>query len=137
MPSEAPCREEVFHCLQCGDCCRGYGGTYLSDADIASIARYLKMTEKTLVARHCRTSGGRLLVAQGENGYCAFWAEGLCGIHPVKPRMCREWPYIESVLVDVDNWWAMASCCPGMRTDISRECVRASVLAARNSQSGE
>lgn len=138
MHSEAICRdEEVFHCRQCGDCCRGYGGTYLDDADISAIARYLKMPEKMLVTRYCRTSCGRLLLAQGKNGYCAFWADGLCGIHPVKPRMCREWPYLQSVLVDVENWWAMASCCPGMRTDISRETVRSCVRAARNSHPDE
>ncbi|MFH1985637.1 MAG: YkgJ family cysteine cluster protein [Pseudomonadota bacterium] len=132
MPSEALGRgEDIFQCRQCGDCCRGYGGTYVSDADIAAIARYLELPEKILVSQHCCISGGRLLLAQGQNGYCAFWADGLCGIHPVKPRMCRQWPYLNSVLVDVDNWWAMASCCPGMRTDVSPESVRACVKAVR------
>ena len=132
MPSESRCREEdVFRCRQCGDCCRGYGGTYVSAADIAAIARYLKLPEKTLISRYCAASGERLLLAQGENGYCAFWADGLCSIHPVKPAMCRKWPFLESVLLDVGNWWAMASCCPGMRTDVSPERVRACVRAAR------
>lgn len=132
MPSESRCRdEEVFHCRQCGDCCRGYGGTYASAADIAAIARYLQLPEKTLISRYCAAAGDRLLLAQGENGYCAFWVDGLCSIHPVKPAMCRKWPFLESVLVDVGNWWAMASCCPGMRTDVSPERVRACVLAAQ------
>lgn len=132
MPSEAICREEVFHCRQCGDCCRGYGGTYLRDSDVEAVARYLEITETELVTRYCCPSGGRLLLAQGENGYCVFWNDGLCGIHPVKPRMCREWPYLQSVLVDVGNWWAMASCCPGMRTDISPGTVLDCVRVERN-----
>jgi hypothetical protein len=42
--------------------------------------------------------------------------------------MCKEWPFIKSVLVDIDNWYIMAGLCPGMRTDIPdrviKECVR-------------
>lgn len=132
MPSDNDCLEEVFTCLQCGDCCRGYGGTYVSEDDIRGIAAYLNIDEVLMKERYCRKSGRRLLLIQGENGYCAFWKDGLCGIHPVKPRMCREWPYLNSVLVDVGNWWAMASCCPGMRTDVSPEAVKACVRAERH-----
>jgi hypothetical protein len=75
----------------------------------------------------CRSGGGRLIV-QGKNGYCIFWDE-VCTIHPVKPKMCRQWPFIRSILVDVDNWRAMASSCPGMAADASDrqilECVSA------------
>ena len=137
MPSNADRSEDVFQCQQCGDCCRGYGGTYVTDADIVAIARYLDISRQRLVSRYCAASGKRLLLAQGENGYCAFWKNGLCGIHPVKPRMCREWPYLKSVLVDVENWWAMASCCPGMRTDVPREAVLACVRASRNKAAEE
>jgi Fe-S-cluster containining protein len=68
------------------------------------------------------------VLAQGKGGYCAFWKKGLCGIHPVKPKMCRDWPFIGSVIVDPGNWYAMARSCPGMRTDVSEEeilrCVK-------------
>ena len=68
------------------------------------------------------------MLSQGKDGYCAFWKKGLCGIHPVKPKMCRDWPFIRSVVVDAGNWFAMARNCPGMRTDVSeddiRRCVR-------------
>jgi Fe-S-cluster containining protein len=79
-------------------------------------------------------SGGKPLVAQTENGYCIFWDQ-LCTIHPVKPHMCRNWPFIESILVDVENWQSMAASCPGMRTDFSdnqiRKCVH-DVIKIRN-----
>ena len=65
----------------------------------------------------CQMSGGKPMIAQAENGYCALWDQQ-CTIHPVKPRMCRRWPFIESILVDAGNWHAMAATCPGMRVDV-------------------
>jgi hypothetical protein len=32
--------------------------------------------------------------------------------------MCRKWPFIDSLLIDVANWLIMADSCPGIRTDI-------------------
>lgn len=106
-------RKRLFACTLCGDCCKGYGGTYLSDTDIDAISRYLGVSADRLTASYTRKSGGRRLIAQGENGYCVFW-DKLCTIHPVKPKMCRQWPFIRSILVDVANWQAMAGSCPGM-----------------------
>jgi len=120
--------EDIFQCRRCGDCCKGYGGTYLTPADIEAISSYIGMDSSTFEARYCVLSGGRPLLGQAENGYCVFW-DGLCTIHPVKPRMCRQWPFLESVLVDVANWKAMASCCPGMRTDLPDETILAGVRA--------
>ena len=117
----------LFACTRCGACCKGYGGTYLSPADIHAIARHLKVTTGHLRARFTQLSGGRPLLAQRADGYCVFWNQ-VCTIHPVKPQMCRQWPFIRSVLVDVGNWRVMADACPGMNADAPedriRECVR-------------
>ncbi|MCJ7773643.1 MAG: YkgJ family cysteine cluster protein, partial [Desulfobacterales bacterium] len=59
---------------------------------------------------------------QNNNGYCVFW-DGLCVIHPVKPRMCRAWPFIEGVLADVANWHIMEQFCPGIRTDMPDDMI--------------
>ena len=112
---QAAC-EGLFACTQCGDCCKGYGGTYLSEADIEAISRYLEVPADRLIGYYTRKSGGRRLIAQGDNGYCIFWDE-VCTIHPVKPKMCRQWPFIPGILVDVGNWRAMAASCPGMDVD--------------------
>ena len=134
--SPADC-SELFECRMCGDCCKGYGGTYLTEQDIKAIAEYIGTDTQTFLLKYCRLSGGSPVLAQQKNGYCAFWKE-LCTIHPVKPRMCRQWPFIESILVDVKNWQIMATMCPGIRTDISdekvRECVRESIIINRNNK---
>jgi hypothetical protein len=45
--------------------------------------------------------------------------------------MCREWPFIGSVLVDGKNWYAMAGSCPGMRTDVIDDQIKACVREKR------
>ena len=117
MPSDTNNPPTLFECLQCGDCCRGYGGTYVTDKDIEAIAEFIGCDADRFVAQYCALSGSRPLLAQRSDGYCIFW-DGLCRIHAVKPLMCRKWPFIDSLLVDVSNWLIMADSCPGIRRDI-------------------
>lgn len=135
MPSLSLSPDDLFRCKRCGDCCRGFGGTYVSRQDIEAIAAFLATDPADLIDRCCQRSGGRYLLAQRADGYCIFWDQ-TCTIHPVKPRMCRRWPFIESVLADASNWGIMAALCPGMRTDVPLEriqdCVRR-ILAAEAS----
>jgi uncharacterized protein len=124
---------EPFTCIQCGECCKGYGGTYVSAPEIFAIARYLGISEAQCLRQYCTLSGQRAILAQGSDGYCIFFKHN-CSIHPVKPRMCRNWPYIESLLVDIGNWHIMADSCPGMRQDMDDRSLRETVkqkLAAR------
>ena len=124
--------EQVFDCTLCGDCCRGFGGTYLSESDITSISEHVSVSPGQFVRNYCAPSGSRLVLRQRQDGYCIFW-DKVCTIHAVKPRMCRRWPFLKSVLVDEINWRSMASMCPGIRSDISmdevRACIESSVAA--------
>jgi Fe-S-cluster containining protein len=126
MPYKAIKTEDIFKCRQCGDCCKGYGGTVITKKEIEKIAAYIHTDPKTFVENYCQISGEKTVLAQAENIYCIFW-DGLCTIHPVKPHMCKTWPFIESVLIDINNWFIMASLCPGIRTDVPnriiKECV--------------
>jgi len=129
---------ELFVCRKCGDCCHGYGGTHVTPKDMEAIAAYIDTDMETLQSRYCNRSGSRFVLAQKEDGYCIFWNK-LCTIHPVKPRMCRAWPFIESVLTDVANWYAMAASCPGMNADASEADITAAVrqeILRRNASAG-
>ena len=123
MTSDTVGQGDLFTCRRCGDCCKGYGGTYITEHEIDIISRYLGLDHNTFIKRYCQMSGGRPLIAQGSNGYCIFW-DKLCIIHAVKPRMCRNWPFIESILVDPKNWQAMAASCPGMRIGVSEDQIQ-------------
>ncbi len=88
MPSDQSDSDALFECRLCGDCCKGYGGTYVTREDIEAISRYIDTDSRKFVADYCQLSGTRPVLAQGTDGYCIFW-DKLCTIHPVKPLMCR------------------------------------------------
>lgn len=110
----------AFDCTMCGECCNGYGGTYVTEEDIKAIAAYIGSDPLTFTEDFCSISDGRPLLKSGENGKCVFFKEK-CSIHEVKPRMCREWPFIPAVLKEPENWGLMADACPGIRTDIDKD----------------
>jgi Fe-S-cluster containining protein len=133
-PEAEPGPSDIFHCRQCGECCRGFGGTLISDADVGAIAEYLGISREAFVEGYCARSGSGRVLVQGEDGFCIFAENALCRIHPVKPRMCRAWPFIEGVLRDPGNWRIMAGACPGIRADVPEQtvirCVRAALAAS-------
>ncbi len=102
----------------------GYGGTYVTIADIEAIAHYIGEAPETFIRDFCRMSGKRPLLAQKKTGHCIFWDE-TCTIHPVKPKMCKAWPFIKTTLIAPENWEIMAGSCPGIRTDLpDRQLVK-------------
>ena len=133
MESDDRC-DALFACTLCGDCCKGYGGTYLTEADMLAIADHIGVSAERVQKDYTCKSGNRRVIAQGESGYCIFW-DKVCTIHPVKPRMCRRWPFIPGVLVDVANWHAMAASCPGMNTAVPDDRIVACVRRALEKES--
>ena len=115
---------DIFECCQCGECCKGYGGTFVTEDDILAISGYLGISAEDFVSEYGASSGSGLVLAQGEDEYCVFAERGRCTIHPVKPNMCRAWPFIDGVLRDPGNWYIMAGSCPGIRTDVSESTIR-------------
>jgi uncharacterized protein len=134
MPYSTVGPADIFSCKKCGDCCKGFGGTYVTEKDIHAISAYIRVDEKEFAEKYCQMSGLRPVIAAGENGFCVFWDE-ICTIHPVKPKMCRAWPFIESVLIDVENWHIMAGSCTGIRTDLPDnvilDCVRKEIQSRK------
>ncbi|NOY68255.1 MAG: YkgJ family cysteine cluster protein [Deltaproteobacteria bacterium] len=112
----------LFKCKQCGDCCQGYGGTYVTSHDIQKISAYTGIEKKRLISEFCVLSGKKYLLAQKEDGYCIFW-DKTCGIHPVKPKMCSDWPFIPALLKHPDNWRIMAGTCPGMAPEATEAAI--------------
>jgi Fe-S-cluster containining protein len=110
--------EFFFSCTQCGVCCKGFGGTFVSEEDIAAIGQFLNLQPEQVQNEYCVKSGQSLVVAQRRNGFCIFW-DGNCTIHPVKPHMCRQWPFISALRIDPFNWKIMADMCPGMHRNVN------------------
>ena len=139
MPYKTVQPDDLFECQMCGDCCKGFGGTYVTEADIENIARFIGTSPEKFVADYCKMSGSRPVLAQKKDQFCIFWDEvKLCTIHPVKPRMCRAWPYIQSVITDPNNWEIMSNSCSGIRTDFPLDvvvkCVREKLAAESSNE---
>jgi Fe-S-cluster containining protein len=82
-----------------------------------AIAGHLGISVSSFKTHYCAPSGRRWVLAQRPDGFCVFWDHN-CTIHAIKPRMCRQWPYIDGVLKDIGNWKIMSGLCPGMRADV-------------------
>lgn len=120
---DLPDSAAAFDCVMCGDCCSGYGGTYVTEDDIKAIADFIGADHDTFVDKYCSISDERPLLKSGENGKCIFFKEK-CSIHPVKPRMCREWPFIPAVIKEPGNWELMSDACPGIKTEIDLKMLK-------------
>lgn len=111
--------KDIFKCQQCGACCKGYGGTYVTQKNINEIAAYINFDPDKFISTYCDKSGSKYVLTLGSDGYCIFFNKTeQCTIHPVKPYMCRAWPFIQSIIDYPENWNIMANSCPGMTKEI-------------------
>jgi uncharacterized protein len=117
--------EDIFECQQCGQCCNGFGGTYLTGENITRISEFIHVDPETFIPKYCDQSGSRLVLTRGEDGFCIFFdSEKQCTTHPVKPYMCRAWPFIKTLLKNPENWDIMANSCPGMKKNIPLSVIK-------------
>jgi uncharacterized protein len=115
---------DIFNCIQCGECCKGFGGTYVSSLDIIRISAYINCNPEYFMKKYCEKSSAKLVLACGNDGYCIFFEKKRqCTIHPVKPYMCKAWPFIKTVLRHPENWNIMAGSCHGMKKNIQEDLL--------------
>jgi Fe-S-cluster containining protein len=105
---------DLFECTQCGTCCQGEGGIYLSREEIDRISRFLKLPQDKFLKKLCLQKNGKIYIHIREDGYCHFSQKGRCSIHEVKPAPCRQWPFFPPMLVDQINWETARNSCPGL-----------------------
>lgn len=88
--------------------------------EITAMAAFLKMDQGEFHDRYLEPSslGTRLAI---KNGVCVFLQDNRCGVHPVKPFICRQWPYLPALLADEDEFEAAKGACPGLDPQGSHE----------------
>ncbi len=114
-PSLNASRSPVFQCQQCGDCCSGRGGIFVKPREVEEMAALLSLSVEEFCRLYVEASamGPRLAIA--DNGFCVFLMEGnLCRVHPVKPFICGQWPFLPILLVDPDELEHAKTACPGI-----------------------
>lgn len=110
----------VFLCRQCGECCRGERGIVVTPAELAHLAAHLGLSPEDFSERYLVDTPMGPQVAT-LNGSCILQQNGLCRVHPVKPRICREWPFLQALLDHADEFEAAKAACPGLAADAQHE----------------
>lgn len=120
----------AFECAECGACCAGpdEGYVWVTDEDIAAIARHLAISEQEMRARYVRQVAARTsLIEDPVSKDCVFLrpaGQGArsCAIYPVRPVQCRTWPFWPSNL-DTPDTWALAQVkCRGVNRGALHTC---------------
>ena len=106
--------QPVFQCQQCGECCQGRGGILPTPVEIGLIAHYLKITVPQLEKNFLELTPLGLAVKNKPGAGCIFNEQGRCAIHPVKPRICRDWPFLPAILLHENELEAAKEACPGL-----------------------
>ncbi|MGC8542882.1 MAG: YkgJ family cysteine cluster protein [Vulcanisaeta sp.] len=123
-----------FSCVMCGECCRRYW-IPVTHRDIARIVKYTGMRPRDFLALFPREmaadwdepvikiGGGEyyLVLKKRLDGTCIFnkWVNGklVCSIHPVKPNVCRYYPFIywlDGGVVKFEVYDKALNYCPGL-----------------------
>ena len=112
----------VFDCKMCGICCEGRGGIILTEKDTARLADSMGMTSKAFLEEYAELLDGKMTIRVGEDGACIFFRKGVgCSVHPVKPDVCRAWPFFRGNMVDRFSLAMAKEFCPGIATEASYE----------------
>lgn len=109
-----------FSCTGCGHCCTGEAGfTWVTDAEIAALARHLGLEDAVFRRRYTEVvhRDGTILISLVEQrgGDCTFFRPGQgCTVYALRPRQCRTWPFWRRIIASPSAWKDEALTCPGM-----------------------
>ena len=80
-------------CLDCANCCKT-SAPWLTDKDVARIAKHLKMKEQRFIETYLETGKDNEL--SFKTVPCVFLGhDNECSIYDVRPKACREYPHTE------------------------------------------
>jgi Fe-S-cluster containining protein len=104
-----------FECQTgCTACCEQKGFVYLTEDDLARIAKHLGMSAARFERQYCYRTRRLLRLRIPKESNCRFLQEGGCSIHPVKPTQCRIFPFWPELVESRREWKKTARYCPGM-----------------------
>jgi Fe-S-cluster containining protein len=87
---------------------------YLTEADVAAIAGFLKLDRRRFLELHCIEKDGAVSL-RTDAPACAFLqADNRCAIYPVRPKQCATWPFWRENLTKAVWETEVARDCPGI-----------------------
>ena len=128
-----------FECIKCGECCRQKGLIVtVTGRDVARLSSTLGMAAPELLRALdfyvlqeigtapkglqdtplLKTESGKAYMAlrKMDSGDCIFLKDNQCMIHPIRPFVCRTFPFVFRDVAGVVKWGfsAMKDICPGI-----------------------
>jgi uncharacterized protein len=104
-----------FTCVDgCVACCTGAGDVWISDEEILAIAAHIGMPPDEFRATRTRSACGHTALADKPNEDCVFLGSSGCGVYPVRPRQCRQFPFWPDALASRYTWNALRFRCAGV-----------------------
>lgn len=84
------------------------------------MAAFLEMDPQEFSRQYVENSPSGARLATGGNGSCVFLLpDHRCRVHPVKPCICRQWPFLPALLAHPEELEGAKGACPGIDPDCS------------------
>lgn len=111
----------TFDCKRCNTCCQGKGGIAFKPDQVGPAAAFLAMEPKVFIERFLKKEGELFQVLCDQEGKCRLLGPQGCLAHPVKPDICRRWPFFEALLSDPGAFEEAKLACPGLNPKATHE----------------
>ena len=87
-------RLNEFACRRCNACCEQPGFVYLKEGEAEAMARFLRMELYAFTEQFAEVLERRRLVLKKKSSgeACVFLTAEGCGVYPVRPAQCRDFP---------------------------------------------
>ncbi|GMV82309.1 MAG: hypothetical protein AMXMBFR7_34930 [Planctomycetota bacterium] len=123
-----------FSCQSgCTRCCGGEPGyVWVTELEIAQIAGFMKLPPDEFERLHVReVYRGQKSLRERKNGDCVLLGDGGCGVYPVRPQQCRDYPFWPEVLKSWAAWEKEKQRCPGIGVGEKHEAPKLIELLKR------
>jgi Fe-S-cluster containining protein len=106
-----------FKCTECGKCCTGAPGyVWITEAEMATMANFLKLSVKDFSCRYVRRVNGRFSLTENTKTYdCVFLKNNRCQVYGARPTQCRTFPWWPQNLKSRNDWEEAAQFCEGIQ----------------------
>ena len=102
----------------------------LDEPQTRAAAAFLGLDEAAFRRLYLAPPGGRD-IGLDKSGHCLFRQPGgLCLIHPVKPAVCRLWPFLPALMARESAFQEARCACPGLSPDLTWAEFKAAGLPA-------
>lgn len=129
--------KDAYECLCCGECCHGQGGIRITEEEAQLQAVYLGIRPEKYLDKYTILRNGNREIGIREDGACHFLKDKICSIHPVKPAICRLWPWLPGALAEEVGFIGLKGGCAGIDPEATWEEFKAQAERIQKEDQGD